>query len=144
MQDEEENDSSNVSTDAQETGCNYFVDPGPNFDNALQVFQSPQVIGFLRALMTHPALQNVQSSQSSHTATSQRVISPQDENLPNPDRNDAIVLQADDSSTETEYLENLTQEYEITEKRGPPISSEKLQKLTQDLSWGIYRTERNY
>ena len=94
--------------------------------------------------MTHPALQNVQSSQSSHTATSQSVISPQDENLLNPDRNDSTVLLADDSSTETEYLENLTEEYEITEKRGLPISSEKLQKLTQDLSWGIYRTERNY
>ena len=144
MQDDEENDSSNVSSDAQETGCNYFVDPGPNFD-VMQVFQNPQAIGFLRALMTHPAPRNLQSSQSSYTATSQGVISPQDENPPNPDRNDSTVLQAaDDSSTETEYLENLTQEYERFEKRGAPISSEKLQKLTQDLSWGIYRTERNY
>ena len=41
-----------------------------------------------------------------------------------------------------EYLENLTQEYERTEKRRSPVSSEKLQKVIQDLIWGIYRTEK--
>ena len=51
-------------------------------------------------------------------------------------------MQDDDSSAETEYLENLTQEYERTEKGGPPNSSEKLQKVTQDLIWDIYRTEK--
>ena len=41
--------------------------------------------------------QNIQSSQSSHTVTSQGVLLPQDENPPNPVRNDLTVLQADDS-----------------------------------------------
>ena len=92
--------------------------------------------------MTNPGPQNLQSSQSSHTVISHGVISHQDENPPNPDRHDSTVSQADDSSAETEYLVNLTQEYERTEKRVPPISSEKLQKVTQDLIWGIYRTEK--
>ena len=43
----------------------------------------------------------------------------------NPDRNDSAVSQADGSSSETEYLENLTQEYERTEKEGPPPFSVK-------------------
>ena len=89
--------------------------------------------------MTDQAPQNVQSYQSSHTVTFDGVISPQDENPPNPDRKDLIVSQADDSSEETEYLENLTQEYERTEKRERPMSSEKFQKVTQGLMWGIYR-----
>ena len=143
LEDDEENDcSKNVSSGSQEKGSSDLVDPSPNFDNVLQVFQNPQVIEFLGGLMTHQALQNVQSFQSSHTVISHGVISPQDENRPNPDRTDTIVSQADDSFTETEYLENLTQEYERTEKKGPPISSETLQKVTQDLIWGICRTER--
>ena len=142
LEDDEESDySKNGSSGAHETSSSNLVDPSPNFD-VLQVFQNPQVIGFLRGLMTHQAPQNIQSPQSSHTITSQAVISPQDENPPNPDQNDSTVSQADDSSAETEYLENLTQEYERTEKRGPRISSEKLQKVTQDLIWGIYRTEK--
>ena len=40
------------------------------------------------------------------------------------------------------YLENLSQEYERTEKREVPISSEKLQKVSLDLIWGINRTEK--
>ena len=137
--DDEENDYSKTdSSGAQEKGSSNLVDPDANFDNILQVFQSPQVIGFLRGLMTHQAPQNIQSSQSSHTVTSHGVISPQDENPPKPDRKDSIVLHADDSSEETEYLENLTQEYERTEKRECPISSEKFQKITQGLIWGIY------
>ena len=76
----------------------------------MQVFQNPQVIGFLRALMIHQAPQNVQSFQSNHAVTTQGVISPQNRNIPNPDRNDSTVSEADDSSAETEYLENLTQE----------------------------------
>ena len=54
--------------------------------------------------MTHQAPQNVQSSRSIHTVTSHGVILPQDENPPNPDRNDSTVSQADDLSAETEYL----------------------------------------
>ena len=92
--------------------------------------------------MTHQAPQNVQYSQSSHTVTSHGEISPQDENLPNPDRIDSTVSQADSSSAETEYMETLTQEYERTEKRGSPIYSEKLQKVTQGLIWGIHRTQK--
>ena len=38
------------------------------------------------------------------TVTSHGVILPQDENPPNPDRNDSTVSQADDLSAETEYL----------------------------------------
>ena len=63
----------------------------------------------------------------------------------NPDRNDSAVSQANGSSSETEYLENLTQEYERTEKERPPpppIFSEKLQNVNPDLIWGIYRTEK--
>ena len=80
--------------------------------------------------------------QSSHTVTSGGVVSPQDENTPHPDQNDLTVLQADDLSAEIQYLENLTQEYEKTEKRRRPISSEKLQNVTQGLFWDIYRTEK--
>ena len=83
--------------------------------------------------MTHQAPQNIQYFQSSHTVTSERVVSPQDENTPHPDQNDSTVLQADDLSAEIQYLENLTQEYE---------KSEKLQNVTQGLFWDIYRTEK--
>ena len=56
LEDDEENDYSKTdSSGAQEKGSSNLVDPGPNFDNILQVFQNPQVIGFLRGLMTHPA-----------------------------------------------------------------------------------------
>lgn len=40
------------------------------------------------------------------------------------------------------YQKKLTQDYEKTEKRGPPIFGEKVQMVTQDISWGIYRTEK--
>ena len=92
--------------------------------------------------MTHQAPQNVQYSQSSHIFTSHEEISPQDENIPNPDWIDSTVSQADNSSAETEYMETLTQEYERTEKRGSPIYGEKLQKVTQGLIWGIHRTQK--
>ena len=118
-----------------------LIDLGPNFD-VLQVFQNPHIIGFSRGLMTHQAPQNVQSSQSSHTVTSQGVISPLDGNPPNPDQNDSTVSQADDSSAEIEYLENLTQEYETTE--GTPICSEKLQKVTEEKIWVTCRTQKCY
>ena len=106
LEDDKENDgSNNVSSDAQEAGSS-------NLDNVLRISLNPQIIGSLRGLMTHQAPQNIQSSQSSHTVTSQGVISPQGENPPNPDRNDSTFSQADDSSAEIEYLEKLTQEYE--------------------------------
>ena len=35
-----------------------------------------------------------------------------------------LLPREDDSSGETEYLENLTQEYKKIEKRGPPIYTE--------------------
>ena len=54
----------------------------------------------------------------------------------------SLVSQADDLSAETEYLENLTKEYNRTEKRGHPISSAKLKKVTEDVIWVIYRTEK--
>ena len=112
LEDNEENNYSKTdSIGAQEKGSSNLVDPGPNFGNVLQVFQNPQVIGFLRGLMAHQAQQNVQSSQSTHTVTSREVIAPQDKNPPNPDRNDSSVSQSDDSSTEMESLENLNQEY---------------------------------
>ena len=86
LEGDEENDcSKNDSSGAQETASSNFVDPSPNFDNVLQVSQNPQVIGFLRGLMTHQAPQNVQSAHSSHTVTCHGVIPPQDENPPNPD-----------------------------------------------------------
>ena len=120
LEDDGENDySKNGSSGAQETSSSNLVDPSPNFD-ILQVFQNSQVIGFLRGLMTHQAPQNVQSPQSSHAVTYQGVISPHDENPPNPDQNDSTVSQADDTSAEMENLENLAQEYERTEKRDTP------------------------
>ena len=143
LEKEEENDyPKNLSSGAQEASSSNLVDPSPNFDNVLQVFQNLQVIEFLRGMMIHQVPKNVQSSQPSHTVTSQGVISPQDENPPNPDENDSTVSHGDDSSAETEYLENLTQKYERTEKREPSIFSEKLQKVTQDQIWGIHRTEK--
>ena len=115
LEDDEESDYSKTdSSGAQEKCSSNLVDPGPNFDKILQVFQNPKVIGFLRGLTTHPAPQNLQSSQSSHTVTSHEVISTQDENPPNLDRNDLAISQADDSSAETEYPENLTQYYPIS------------------------------
>ena len=42
----------------------------------------------------------------------------------------------DGSSSETEYLENLTQEYERIEKMGPSISSEKMKKSSLRPSLG--------
>ena len=89
--------SNNASSDAQETGSSNLVDSGPNFDNVLRIPLNTQVIGFLRGLMIYHIPQNIQSSQSSHTVTSQGVLLPQDENPPNPVRNDLTVLQADDS-----------------------------------------------
>ena len=53
LEDDKENDYSKTdSTGAQEKGSSNLVDPGSNFDNILQVFQNPQVIGFLRGMMT--------------------------------------------------------------------------------------------
>ena len=61
LEDDEENDYSKTdSSGAQEKGSSNLVDPGPNFDNVSQVFQNPQVTGFLRGLMTHPDPQNLQ------------------------------------------------------------------------------------
>ena len=51
--DEEINSSNNVSSDAQKTGSSNPVNPVPNFDNVLQVFQNTQVTGILARLMTH-------------------------------------------------------------------------------------------
>ena len=49
LEDDEENDYSKTdSSGAQEKGSNNFVDPGPNFDNILQVFQDPEVPGFFK------------------------------------------------------------------------------------------------
>ena len=113
LEDDEENDcSKNVSSGVQETGSSNLVDPSPNLDNVLQVFQKPQAIEFLRGLMTHQAAQVVQSVHSNYTVSSQGVISLRDENPSNPDQNDSTVSQADDLSAKTEYLENLTLEYE--------------------------------
>ena len=144
LEDDGENDySKNGSSGAQETSSSNLVDPSPNFD-ILQVFQNSQVIGFLRGLMTHQAPQNVQSPQSSHAVTYQGVISPHDENPPNPDQNDSTVSQADDTSAEMENLENLAQDMKELRKGTPPPPphfQEKIQ-ITQDLIWGIYRTEK--
>ena len=42
LEGDEENDcSKNVSSGAQETGSSNLVNPNPNFDNFLQVFQNP-------------------------------------------------------------------------------------------------------
>ena len=111
LEEDKENDYSKIdSCGSQEKDSSNLVDHSPNLYNVFQIFQNPQVIGFLRELMSHQVPQNLQSSQSNHTVTSLVVISPQDENPPNPDRNDSTVSHVDDSSAETECLENLTQE----------------------------------
>ena len=111
LEEDKENDYSKVdSCGSQEKDSSNLVDHSPNLYNVFQIFQNPQVIGFLRELMSHQVPQNLQSSQSNHTVTSLVVISPQDENPPNPDRNESTVSHVDDSSAETECLENLTQE----------------------------------
>ena len=51
--DEEINSPNNVSSDAQETGSSNPINPVPNFDNVLQVFQNTQFTGILGGLMTH-------------------------------------------------------------------------------------------
>ena len=111
LEEDKENDYSKIdSCGSQEKDSSNLVDHSSNLYNVFQIFQNPQVIGFLRELMSHQVPQNLQSSQSNHTVTSLVVISPQDENPPNPDRNDSTVSHVDDSSAETECLENLTQE----------------------------------
>ena len=111
LEEDKENDYSKIdSCGSQEKDSSNLVDHSPNLYNVFQIFQNPQVIGFLRKLMSHQVPQNLQSSQSNHTVTSLVVISPQDENPPNPDRNESTVSHVDDSSAETECLENLTQE----------------------------------
>ena len=111
LEEDKENDYSKTdSCGSKEKDSSNLVDHSPNLYNVFQIFQNPQVIGFLRELMSHQVPQNLQSSQSNHTVTSLVVISPQDENPPNPDRNDSTVSHVDDSSAETECLENLTQE----------------------------------
>ena len=111
LEEDKENDYSKTdSCGSQEKDSSNLVDHSPNLYNVFQISQNPQVIGFLRELMSHQVPQNLQSSQSNHTVTSLVVISPQDENPPNPDRNDSTVSHVDDSSAETECLENLTQE----------------------------------
>ena len=111
FEEDKENDYSKTdSCGSQEKDSSNLVDHSPNLYNVFQIFQNPQVIGFLRELMSHQVPQNLQSSQSNHTVTSLVVISPQDENPPNPDRNESTVSHVDDSSAETECLENLTQE----------------------------------
>ena len=111
LEEDKENDYSKTdSCGSQEKDSSNLVDHSPNLYNVFQIFQNPQVIGFLRELMSHQVPQNLQSSQSNHTVTSLVVISPQDENPPNPDRNESTVSHVDDSSAETECLENLTQE----------------------------------
>ena len=111
LEEDKENDYSKIdSCGSQEKDSSNLVDHSPNLYNVFQIFQNPQVIGFLRELMSHQVPQNLQSSQSNHTVTSLVVISPQDENPPNPDRNESTVSHVDDSSAETECLENLTQE----------------------------------
>ena len=111
LEEDKENDYSKIdSCGSQEKDSSNLVDHSSNLYNVFQIFQNPQVIGFLRELMSHQVPQNLQSSQSNHTVTSLVVISPQDENPPNPDRNESTVSHVDDSSAETECLENLTQE----------------------------------
>ena len=111
LEEDKENDYSKIdSCGSQEKDSSNLVDHSPNLYNVFQIFQNPQVIEFLRELMSHQVPQNLQSSQSNHTVTSLVVISPQDENPPNPDRNESTVSHVDDSSAETECLENLTQE----------------------------------
>ena len=51
-------------------------------------------------------------------------------------------MRGDDSSGETEYLENLTQEYWNTEKKGSLISVENLKTVTQDIIWCVDRIEK--
>jgi len=40
-----------------------------------------------------------------------------------------------------ELLTDISQEYQLTEMKGPPIN-EKLAKIFQDLSWGIHKKEK--
>ena len=134
LEDHEENDGSkNASSCAEGTGSSNLVDPSSNFNNVFQIFQNVQIVGFLWGIMTHQAPRNMLSSQSSHTAVSEGATSPQEGNPSNLDWNHLTV--SHDSSAETEYLENLTQEYKRTQ-----ISSEKLQKVT--LIWSICRTKK--
>ena len=42
---------------------------------------------------------------------------------------------------EDELLQNLTQEFECQEERGPPIHK-KLEKILQDLLWGVFKKEK--
>ena len=51
------------------------------------------------------------------------------------------MLQEVESSGQIDYLEKPHQKYEKTEKRGPLICNEKLNKETQDLIWDSYRTD---
>ena len=50
-----EDNGENDSSGAQEKNSSNLVVPGPNLDNVFQIFQNPQVIGFLGGMMTHQA-----------------------------------------------------------------------------------------
>ena len=143
LEEDAENEMGHDNNDAQEVRSSNLVDPGPDMNNVLQFFQNPLVIGYLRGLMTHQAPLQNNTPQISQPKMPQGDNSSQDGIQINSTMQSDSMQQADDTSAaETEYLEDLTQEYKKTEKRGPPMSCGKLQKVTQDLVWGIYKSEK--
>ena len=76
-------------------------------------------------------------------------IDPSVVTLPDPDQNKTTVdttgenlkENEDNYDEENELLQDLTQEFECQEERGPPIHKE-LEKNLQDLLWGVFKKEK--
>ena len=76
-------------------------------------------------------------------------IDPSVATLPDPGQNKTTVdstgenlfKNVDNDDEDDKFLQDLTQEFECQEERGPPIYK-KLEKNLQDLMWGVFKKER--
>ena len=103
----------NVHSETQEAGNN-LSDPGLSVNNVLQAFQNRKILNFVNGVMTKQGTAQKLSAQTSEKvdSTPQGLILTKFNNTSsNADEITATVSFEDDLSGETEYLENLTQEY---------------------------------
>ena len=76
-------------------------------------------------------------------------IDPSVATLPDPGQNKTTVdstgenlfKNVDNDDEDDKFLQDLTQEFECQEERGPPIHK-KLEKNLQDLMWGVFKKEK--
>ena len=76
-------------------------------------------------------------------------IDPSVATLPDPGQNkttvnstgENLLKNVDNDDEDDKLLQDLTQEFECQEERGPPIYK-KLEKNLQDLMWGVFKKEK--